>query len=51
MESIIQLKTKIVDIAIIVSIVEISSERLEAKIYEKLSRINIGTKYETRKNK
>ena len=51
MESIIQLKTNIVDIAIIVSTVEISIERLEAKIYEKLSRIKIGTKYEIRKNK
>ena len=44
-------KTNIVDIAIIVSTVEISMERLEAKIYEKLSRIKIGTKYEIRKNK
>ena len=51
MESIIQLKTNIVDIAIIVSTVEISIERLEARIYEKLSRIKIGTKYEIRKNK
>ena len=51
MESIIQLKTNIVAIAIIVSTVEISIERLEAKIYEKLSRIKIGTKYEIRKNK
>ena len=49
MESIIQLKTNIVAIAIIVSTVEISIERLEAKIYEKLSRIKIGTKYEIQK--